>query len=86
MDTAMEVDSVESMSVASDSDIMEEFDKSISEFMEIEKMHLNIIQKLQAVSVNHAACDVTALKDLHKKAMENIKATGKSNFGTLIKK
>jgi len=86
MDTAMDVDSVESMSVVSDSDIMEEFDKSISEFMAIEKMHLDIIEKLQNISAQHAACDIDALKGLHKKAMEHIQATGKSNFGALIKK
>jgi hypothetical protein len=86
MDTAMDVDSVESMSVVSDSDIMEDFDKSISEFMAIEKMHLDIIGKLQTISAQHAACDIGVLKDMHKKAMEHIQATGKSNFGALIKK
>jgi len=82
---AMQTDSTsESMSVASD--LMDDFEASIAAFMEIEQIHNTILLKLHAISAQSSTCDIDALKKMHADAMEHIKATGTSNFGTLLLK
>ena len=95
MDTDTEVDTMESvtesmdtMSISNESDVdlFDDFENAIKEFTQIEKTHTAILKKLDSLSLNCTAVDVTALKKMHQEAMEYIRATGKSNFGALISK
>ena len=95
MDTDTEVetmesvtDSIDSMSISNESDVdlLDEFECAIKEFTRIEETHTAILKKLDSLSLNLTAVDVTALKKMHQEAMEHIRATGKSNFGALISK
>jgi hypothetical protein len=81
-------DSMDSMSISNESevDLCDDFEIAIKEFTRIEETHTAIIQKLNTLSVNCSAIDLSALKKMHHEAMEHIRATGKSNFGTLIAK
>ena len=82
---AMQTDSTsESMSIASD--LMDDFEASIAAFMEIEKIHTDILISLQAISAHSSTCNIDTLKKMHADAMEHIKATGTSNFGELLLK
>ena len=95
MDTDTEVDTMESvtesmdtMSISNESDVdlFDDFENAIKEFTQIEETHTAILKKLDSLSLNLTAVDVTALKKMHQEAMEHIRATGKSNFGALISK
>ena len=95
MDTDTEVDTMESvtesmdtMSISNESDVdlFDDFENAIKEFTQIEETHTAILKKLNSLSLNLTAVDVTALKKMHQEAMEHIRATGKSNFGALISK
>lgn len=95
MDTDTEVETMESvtesmdtMSISNESDVdlFDDFENAIKEFTQIEKTHTAILKKLDSLSLNLTAVDVTALKKMHQEAMEHIRATGKSNFGALISK
>ena len=95
MDTDTEVDTMESvtesmdtMSISNESDVdlFDDFENAIKEFTQIEETHTAILKKLDSLSANCTAVDVTALKKMHQEAMEHIRATGKSNFGALISK
>ena len=95
MDTDTEVetmesvtDSIDSMSISNESDVdlLDEFECAIKEFTQIEETHTAILKKLNSLSANCTAVDITALKKMHQEAMEHIRATGKSNFGALISK
>jgi len=78
-DEMMETD--DKMSVESDTDLMDAFEQSINTFMEIEQLHTHILMKLDALSKDCNACDVTLLKKLHEDTMNHIRATGSTNFG-----
>ena len=95
MDTDTEVetmesvtDSMDNMSISNESDVdlFDDFENAIKEFTQIEETHTAILKKLDSLSLNLTAVDVTALKKMHQEAMEHIRATGKSNFGALISK
>ena len=95
MDTDTEVETMESvtesmdtMSISNESDVdlFDDFENAIKEFTQIEETHTAILKKLDSLSLNLTAVDVTALKKMHQEAMEHIRATGKSNFGALISK
>ena len=95
MDTDTEVDTMESvtesmdtMSISNESDVdlFDDFENAIKVFTQIEETHTAILKKLDSLSANCTAVDVTALKKMHQEAMEHIRATGKSNFGALISK
>ena len=95
MDTDTEVDTMESvtesmdtMSISNESDVdlFDDFENAIKEFTQIEETHTAILKKLDSLSFNLTAVDITALKKMHQEAMEHIRATGKSNFGALISK
>ena len=95
MDTDTEVETMESvtesmdtMSISNESDVdlFDDFENAIKEFTQIEETHTVILTKLDSLSTNCTAIDVTALKKMHQEAMEHIRATGKSNFGALISK
>ena len=95
MDTDTEVETMESvtesmdtMSISNESDVdlFDDFENAIKEFTQIEETHTAILKKLDSLSANCTAVDVTALKKMHQEAMEHIRATGKSNFGALISK
>jgi len=81
-------ESIDSMSISNESevDLCNDFENAIKEFTQIEEIHTVIIKKLNTLSTNCNVIDVTALKKMHHEAMEHIRATGKSNFGTLITK
>ena len=95
MDTDTEVETMESvtesmdtMSISNESDVdlFDDFECAIKEFTQIEETHTTILKKLESLSANCTAVDVTTLKKMHQEAMEHIRATGKSNFGALINK
>lgn len=95
MDTDTEVETMESvtefmdtMSISNESDVdlFDDFENAIKEFTQIEETHTAILKKLDSLSLNLTAVDVTALKKMHQEAMVHIRATGKSNFGALISK
>ena len=95
MDTDIELETMESvtesmdsMSISNESDVelLDEFENAIKEFIQIEETHITIIKKLNSLSANYTAVDITALKKMHQEAMEYIRATGKSNFAALITK
>ena len=69
----------------SDSDLLEAFEESIQHFQAIYELHTEILQKLDALSKD-CSCDITALEEFHRTAMEHIKLTGTSNFGELLLK
>ena len=81
-------ESMDTMSISNDSDVdlFDDFENAIKEFTQIEETHTAILKKLDSLSANCTAVDVTALKKMHQEAMEHIRATGKSNFGALISK
>lgn len=81
----MEVEQDDAMLSDNDSDIMDEFEESIAAFMEIEKIHTEILEKLTKLSTTDV-CDMEVLKGMHATAMEHIRATGTSNFGALLLK
>lgn len=84
-DTDLEMTAEDAMEVEEkSSDLMELFEQSIADFMLVEQLHTTILEKLQQVSGTCTAYDLSMLQTLHKAAMEHVKATGVSNFGTLL--
>ena len=69
----------------SESSVSELFEETIQTFTVIEELHTEILQKLDVLS-NDCSCDITALEEFHRTAMEHIKLTGTSNFGELLLK
>ena len=81
-------ESMDSMSISNESevDLFDDFENAIKEFTQIEEIHTAILKKLDSLSANCTAVDVSTLKKMHQEAMEHIRVTGKSNFGALISK
>lgn len=77
---------IDAMSVESTSDLMDEFEESIKAFQDIENIHTEILLKLNMLSKDCSACDVSALKKMHQDAMNHIRATGSTNFGQMLSK
>ena len=83
MDTDISMSDNE-MEVDIKDDLMELFEQSIADFMAVEQIHTEILEKLHAISTTCTTYDFNELQKLHLAAMEHIKATGSSNFGSLL--
>ncbi len=84
-DLQMEIEETDdAMEIEESSDLMELFEQSIADFLKVEQLHTMILEKLQQVSSTCTIYDLSMLQALHKAAMEHVKATGLSNFGSLL--